>query len=308
MQIFPQCALGNIHLFRDFYHRLSFQMINKKGGVLVSTLRARYVSFGVFLHFLRKQQIFAGMTRSQLTVLSQAIEDFNKELNPLIKQRQVEVRQMKRENLLFADHFIRYCRSPFIQKMIKVVSNSQEDFTKFAINFRDYLTTTLVINNGLRASYIIELTLKDVKEGIVVTSYEGHKVLTNQKYKTSTIYGEKFIVASNQLYDHLIFYMKNLRPIVLKTLPSRLFVPSSDSNKISQTNVSSSLTLSFTNANGLNNKEYPGVSCTRIRSALATFACNDGRFEMGYLAKRFMKNRESTTALQYNLLANRVMH
>ena len=189
--------------------------------------------------------------------------------------------------------------------MIKVVSNSQEDFTKFAINFRDYLTTTLVINNGLRASYIIELTLKDVKEAVVVTGYEGHKVLTNQKYKTSTIYGEKFIVASNQLYDHLTFYMKNLRPIILKTLSSRLFVPSSDSNKISQTNVSSSLTLSFTNPNGLNNKEYPGVSCTRIRSALATFACNDGGFEMGYLAKRFMKNRESTTALNYNLLANR---
>ena len=105
-------------------------MINKKGGVQASTLRARYVSFGFFLQFLRKQQIFAGMSRSQLTVLNQAIEDFNKELNPLIKQRKVEVRQMKRENLLFADHFIRYGRSFSIQKMIKMVSNSQKGFTK----------------------------------------------------------------------------------------------------------------------------------------------------------------------------------
>ena len=47
------------------------------------------------------------------------------------------------------------------------------------------------------------------------------------------------------------------------------------------------------------------MSCTRIRCALATFACNDGGFEMGYFAKHFMKNRESTTALHYNLLANR---
>ena len=108
VQIFPQCALGNIHLFRDFYHRPSFQVINKKDGVQASTLRARYISFGFFLQFLRKQQIFAGMSRSQLTVLKQAIEDFNKELNPLIKQRNVEAWQMKRENLLFADHFIRY--------------------------------------------------------------------------------------------------------------------------------------------------------------------------------------------------------
>ena len=114
MQILPQCALGNIHLFRDFYHRPSFQMINKKGGVQANTLRARYVSFGFFLQFLRKQQIFVGMSRSQLTVPNQAIVDFNKELNPLIKQRKVEVRQMKRENLLLADHFIRYGRSSFI--------------------------------------------------------------------------------------------------------------------------------------------------------------------------------------------------
>ena len=163
----------------------------------------------------------------------------------------------------------------------------------------------MVINNGFRGSNIIELTLKDVKEASVVMGYEGHRVITNQNYKTSTIYGEKFIVSSNQLYDHLIFYMENLRPIVLKTLSSRLFVPSSNSNKMSQKNVSSSLTSSFTNANVLNSKEYPRVSCTCIRCALATFACDDGGFEMEYFAKHFMKNRESTTALHYNLLANR---
>ena len=99
--------------------------------------------------------------------------------------------------------------------------------------------------------------------------------------------------------------MENLRPMVLKTLSSRFFVPSRDSNKMSQTNVSSSLTSSFTNANVLNSKEYPRVSCTRIRCALATFACNDGGFEIGHFAKHFIKNRESTTALHYNLLANR---
>ena len=76
-------------------------MINKKGGMQVHhTLRARYASFGFFLQFLRnlrKQQIFAGMSRSQLIVLNQAIEDFSKELNPLIKQQKVEFQQMERE-------------------------------------------------------------------------------------------------------------------------------------------------------------------------------------------------------------------
>ena len=61
----------------------------------------------------------------------------------------------------------------FIQKMIKMVSNSQKDFTKkFAINFRDYRVTRLVINNGLRASNIIALTLKDVKEASAAKAIE----------------------------------------------------------------------------------------------------------------------------------------
>ena len=102
-----------------------------------------------------------------------------------------------------------------------------------------------------------------------------------------------------------MIYIENLRPIVLKTLSSRLFVPSSNSSKMSQTNVSSSLTSSFTNANVLSNNESPSASCTRICYALATFAFSDGGFGMGYFAKHFMKNRESTAALHYNLLANR---
>ena len=66
-----------------------------------------------------------------------------------------------------------YGQSPLIQKMIKMVSNSQKGLTKkFAINFRDYLVTRLVINNGLRAANIIALTLKDVKEASATKAVE----------------------------------------------------------------------------------------------------------------------------------------
>ena len=57
--------------------------------------------------------------------------------------------------------------------MIKMVSNSQKGLTKkFAINFRDYLVTRLVINNGLRAANMIALTLKDVKEASATKAVE----------------------------------------------------------------------------------------------------------------------------------------
>ena len=74
-----------------------------------------------FFSFYVGNKIFAGMSRYQLTVLNQAIENFNKELNPLIKQQKVKVRQIKRENLLFADHFVRYGGGSIIRKMIKIV-------------------------------------------------------------------------------------------------------------------------------------------------------------------------------------------
>ena len=46
------------------------------------------------------------------------------------------------------------------------------------------------------------------------------------------------------------------------------------------------------------------VCCTRIGVACATLACNEGEFDMGYIAKNFMKNREKTTAAHYNMFAN----
>lgn len=84
----------------------------------------------------------------------------------------------------------------------------------------------------------------------------------------------------------------------------RLFVSTSDIPKLTQSNVSASLTSSFAKAGVFKKGDYKRVSCTRIRVACATFACNEGGIDMGYLAKHFMKNREQTTAMHYNMYAN----
>ena len=83
--------------------------------------------------------------------------------------------------------------------------------------------TRLIINNGLRASNIIELTLKDVKEASAVTGYEGHRVLTNQKYKTLTLYAEKNCFKSTS-WSFDILYRESLshscEKIVIKAIYS----------------------------------------------------------------------------------------
>ncbi|XP_057300018.1 uncharacterized protein LOC130630515 isoform X2 [Hydractinia symbiolongicarpus] len=307
--MFPINPLSNMHLLRDYYHRPTFKTIGKKDGVQASTLRARYGSLGMFLQYLRRNEIFAGMSRLQLSSLSQSANDFNKQLNPLVKQRKVEIRKNKCKQLLRPTHFIKYGESKFVQHLISQVQKGvtkRSQFTRsFAIQFRDYLITNLVIGNGLRASNIIELTTKDVDNATVVEGYEGHKVLSNYKYKTSTIYGEKFIVVNDMLYLQLQFFLRNLRSIISKNPSLKVFLPASGAPKMSQTNVSASLTASFKLAKVLFQNEYQRISCTRVRCGLATFACNDGGFESGFFAKHFMKNKEQTTDMHYNLLSNR---
>ena len=155
------------------------------------------------------------MSRQQLNLLEKAVEDFNKELNPYIKQRKVEIQMMKLKQLLLPSHFISYGRNSAIQRVVQYYEEFKKNPVKFhrtanrqmALNFRNYLITSLVIGNGLRASNIIELRLKDFYDAETVQGYEGHKVITNSKYKTSTIYGEKFIVIPLTLFDHYLFYI-----------------------------------------------------------------------------------------------------
>ena len=85
MKIFPKHALANIHLLRDSDHRPTYRNIGKKGYVQAGTLGTRYCSLESFIEFLRKNQIYAGMSRAELQILQQTINDFNKEYNPLIR-------------------------------------------------------------------------------------------------------------------------------------------------------------------------------------------------------------------------------
>lgn len=152
----------------------------------------------------------------------------------------------------------------------------------------------------------MELRIKDFDESKIDKKYPGHRIITNSSYKTSTIYGEKFVVLSTDLYDQCMFYQTYLRKLINSSSSRKFFLPSSPvSKKMTQTNISASLTASFKRAGIFKAVEYQRVSCTRVRCGIATFACNEGGFESAFFAKHFMKNREETTDVHYNLLSNR---
>ena len=52
----------------------------------------------------------------------------------------------------------------------------------------------------------MELRINYINNCQDIEDYPGHKIVTNTKYKTSTIYGEKFIVIPQEIYKELTFY------------------------------------------------------------------------------------------------------
>lgn len=86
---------------------------------------------------------------------------------------------------------------------------------------------------------------------------------------------------------------------------TRLFAPNLVSSKMNQTNVSSCLTATYKKAAVFKKGENQRVCCTRIRCGIATYACNEGNMDSAFFAKHFMKNKEATTDLHYNLKSNR---
>lgn len=110
--------------------------------------------------------------------------------------------------------FIKYGRSNHVQHLIKFYKTFKSGnlvMSGLTTDFRDYLISTICIGNGLRPSNIMNIRLCDVRQASRAEGYKGHRVLINNTYKTSTIYGEKFIV-STKLQPNQGFLKKNWIP------------------------------------------------------------------------------------------------
>ena len=307
MTVLPENALANVILVEDKYHNPTYKLVGK-GGSEASTLRVRFVALRAFIRFLRRRQVYGGMTRLQLTKLSEYIQEWNSDFTDMIAQRKTDIRRIKVKRLMTPSHMIKYGRSSYVQGLIKkidrIMKGQPEKLTKrFCQQVRDYVITDLCVMNGLRASNIIELRVSDIKEAHTSDEYPGYMVFTNSLYKTSTIYGEKVIVLPKDVFKHVQFYVETARPVLNPLSEDHLFV-SSDADVISHGAIGSALTSSFKNAHVFNKTEYHRVSPTRIRCACATFGCREEGIDSGFFAKHFMKNKEDTTNIHYNLYSN----
>ncbi|XP_065676531.1 uncharacterized protein LOC105844710 isoform X2 [Hydra vulgaris] len=309
MNIYPKSAFSNVLLVEDIYHNPSVTQVNN-GGNEASSLRVKFVALRLFLKFSLRRHVFIGLKREDINNLREYMEEWNSDLTKPIAQRKTDIRKIKLKRLMTPSHMIKYGRSVHVQGIIKSLNkkincndNKLKLTKRFSQQVRDYLIANICIMNGLRASNIIELRTQDVFDATTNPEYPGYKVFVNSTYKTSTIYGEKVIALPIDIFKHLEFYIKELLPILNQSEASFLFI-SSDAEKMTHGAIGSALTSTFRQALVFGATEYPRVCPTRIRCSCATFGCKSEGIDSGYFAKHFMKNKEDTTQIHYNLFSN----
>ena len=119
-----------------------------------------------------------------------------------------------------ARHFLTFGKSDHVQGLQKVLADIHSGLSLLPLSsttvtsIRNYLVTLLVIQNGLRPSNLIPLTVKDVKNASLSADYSGMRVICNDKYKTFTIYRKKYIGISNHLDEQLLSYINHVRKYV----------------------------------------------------------------------------------------------
>ena len=96
LQLYPKSAFSNNYALQDLYRRPTFNRIGKD-GVEASTMRARYTSLSYYIAFLRKRHVYAGLSRADLTNLSENMNDLNKKLGPRINETEVSIRKRKKK-------------------------------------------------------------------------------------------------------------------------------------------------------------------------------------------------------------------
>ena len=255
--------------------------------IQAKTIKSKLQSIIRFTGFLRDRHIFVGLSRQEITDLTQFIWELQKNLKDLISEREHSIKEFKSNIFINAVDFQEYGSSDFVKDNVDILTKldreGEEAKTTLqdAIDIRDHLMLSLTFINALRASNLMNITLKEVQAAKKHGELDA-LVFKNNKYKTSLIYGAKIVLVPTLTYHHIQLYVKFLRPMILldshRALRDRyLFVASKqDTGKtlgtISHSLITDRLSRCFEKAGIFKAKpdSYKRVSCSRIRFSIIT--------------------------------------
>ena len=251
------------------------------------TIKSKLQSIIRFTGFLRDRHIFIGLSRQEITDLTQFIWELQKNLKDLINEREHSIKEFKSNIFINPVDFQEYGSSDFVKDNVDILTKLDREGEEAkitlqdAIDIRDHLMLSLTFINALRASNLMNITLKEVQAAKKHGELDAF-VFKNNKYKTSLIYGAKIILVPTLTYHHVQLYIKFLRPTILldshRALRDRyLFVASKqDTGKtlgtVSHSLITARLSRCFEKAGIFKAKpdSYKRVSCSRIRFSVIT--------------------------------------
>ena len=188
--------------------------------VQAKTIKTKLQSLIRLCSFLRDRHLFIGPNRQQRLDLTHFIAELQKNLKDLISERENSIKEFKSSTFINAKDFQKYGSSEFVKDIIEVLNKVDTEGEKAttnlqdALNVRDHLMLTLTYINALRASNLINITLKEVHSAKPHDELEA-LVFKNNKYKTSLICGAKVILVPTLTNHHIQLYIKYLRPLLI---------------------------------------------------------------------------------------------
>lgn len=84
-----------------------------------------------------------------------------------------------------------------------------------SVHIIDYIILTLYYTSSLRASNVINITLKEVLSAERDKEIKEAFIFKNRMYKVTLIYGSKIILASEKLYHRIKLHIDHLRHLLI---------------------------------------------------------------------------------------------
>ena len=143
---------------------------------------------------------------------SRITQEVNKQLRTLQSYRCTEIPEKERGYSGEVDTLRPKWSRTIPEKMIFSINMKTQVGVKImqAIDIRNFLVYMLSIVIGLRSSNLIFLTVKEYNDEI-----EDCYQMSSRKYKTSFLYGSKYILMDPDMYLFLGLYIRHCRPCLI---------------------------------------------------------------------------------------------
>lgn len=172
-----------------------------------------------------------------------------------------------------------------------------------ACHIRDFFMVMLTLINAARTSNIINTSIEDLEKAEKTTEIPGYS-FKSKKYKTSLIYGVKYMWLPADLYDILMAFIKYVRPKIGDAADSTAVFISSKVNSredlMSHSAISSAMTRSFQKAEVFSDsRKSMRVSASRLRCAVISELVGVAGQDSDIVALHFAKHCPATSRKYY---------